>query len=205
MPRGRPSREGRQVRTKDELRREALAARDAIPPMTRIENAIALADHADALGIEPGSTVSGYWPIRSEIDPRPLMFALRERGFRLALPAVLDDAIAFRELTREGELEPAGFGTVAPASDATVVEPDVILLPLAAFDAAGNRIGYGRGHYDRCIAAMRERGLEPRLVGLAHAAQEVEAVPAEAHDVRLHAILHEQGLHATSPEVAERT
>ena len=204
MPRGRPSRKGRRVRSKDELRREALAARDAIPPTTRIENAIALADHADALGIEPGSTVAGYWPIRSEIDPRPLMFALRERGLALVLPAVVDDAIVFRELTREGKLEAAGFGTVAPGPDARSLAPDVILLPLAAFDADGNRIGYGRGHYDRCIAAMRARGLTPRLVGLAHATQRVEAIPAEAHDVRLHAILHEKGAHAIPAPAAEK-
>ena len=182
---------------KERIRRAALAARDAVPQTRRIEAALALVDHADALGTSPGDTVGAYWPIRSEIDPRPLLFALYERGCRMALPVVTGGGMAFRELTRTGDLAPAGYGTMAPAKGAAELVPNLVLLPLAAHDARGNRVGYGRGHYDRAIAALRAAGHAPRLVGLAHSVQEVEAVPAEPHDVRLHALLTGAGLRAT--------
>ena len=182
---------------KQRLRREALARRGAVPETARIEAALALATHADALGAEPGRTVAAYWPIRSEIDPRPLLFALHERGHRMALPVVTDDGMIFRELTRTSHLVPSGFGTHAPAEGAAELVPDLILLPLAAFDASGSRIGYGRGHYDRAIAGLRAAGHAPRLVGLALDVQQVEAVPAEPHDVRLDGVLLPGGLRAT--------
>ena len=178
---------------KSELRRAALAARDAVSMTARIEASIALADHAEALEVEPGQTVAAYWPIRSEIDPRPLLFALHERGARMALPVVVGDDIAFRELTRTSELEPAGFGTMGPTAGAAEARPDLILAPLAGFDGAGNRLGYGRGFYDRAIEALRATGLAPRLVGLAHSAQRLDAIPAEPHDVPLDAVLTERG------------
>ena len=180
------------------MRAEALAARDALSPTTAIENALALVDHASAVGDVIEAVVAAYWPIRSEIDPRPLLFALREAGARTCLPVIVNGEIVFRELTRETELEPAGFGTFGPGSEAATVDPDVILLPLAAFDASGARLGYGKGHYDRAIAACRARGLTPRLVGLAHAAQERVRVPTGPYDIRLHAVLCEDGLHAMS-------
>ena len=178
---------------KQRIRREALARRDAVPETTRIEAALALAAHADALGAEPGATVAAYWPIRSEIDPRPLLFALHERGCRMALPAVMDTDMVFRELTRTSDLVPAGFGTYAPARGAPELAPDLVLLPLAAFDLAGNRIGYGQGHYDRALAARRAAGHAPRLVGLALDVQEVPDVPAEPHDVPLDGVLTPAG------------
>ena len=181
------------------IRHAALARRDAIPETRRIEAAMALAEHVEALEALPGAVVSAYWPIRSEIDPRPLLFALHERGCRMALPAIVDDAIVFRELVRAGELAPAGFGTMAPPADAPVLAPDLVLLPLAAFDGSGNRLGYGRGHYDAAIRALSEGGHAPRLVGLAYEAQQVEAIPAEPHDVRLDAVLSEGGLRPMSP------
>ena len=180
--------------TKQRLRRDALARRDAVPETARIEAALALADHADALDTEPGAVVAAYWPIRSEIDPRPLLFALNERGCRMALPTMVDDAIRFRELTRTSDLVPAGLGTHAPGEGAPELVPDLILLPLAAFDAAGNRIGYGRGHYDRAVAGLRASGHAPRLVGLALSVQEIDAVPAEPHDAPLDAVLLPGGL-----------
>ena len=183
---------------KNAVRRDALARRDAIAMTRRIEASLSLADHVGALGGGPGDVVSAYWPIRSEIDPRPLLFALHEAGCRMALPAVVDGTLEFRELTRTGELEPAGFGTSAPKAGAPVLDPDIVLTPLAAFDGAGNRIGYGAGHYDRALAAMRGRARDPLLVGLAYAAQEVEAVPAEPHDVPLDGVLCETGMRAIS-------
>ena len=189
--------------SKSDIRSAALLRRDAISEVERIENALALANHIDALAIEPGQIAAAYWPIRSEIDPRPLLFALNERGVRSALPIVVDGSLIFRELTRTTELVPAGFGTFAPGDDTRAVVPDVLLMPLSAFDSDGNRLGYGRGFYDRTIASLRGQGLDPRLIGLAHAAQEADAIPAEPHDIALHAILCETGLRSISSSMAD--
>ena len=182
---------------KRQLRREALARRDALALDVRVEAALALAERAGDLGVEPGMVVSAFWPMRSEMDLRPLMAALRDKGARLCLPAILDkETIVFRELVRGAPMIDMGFGTLGPGPEAAVLDPALMLVPLAAFDAAGNRIGYGGGYYDRAIARLVERGLAPRPVGVAFDCQLVEAVPAEAHDRRLQAILTESGLRA---------
>ena len=188
--------------SKSDIRAAVLERRDAIPEFTRIENALALVEHIDALDTAPGQIIAAYWPIRSEIDPRPLLFALHERGARMALPVVLDDALVFRELTRTTQLVPTGFGTSGPSEEAAVVAPDILLMPLAAFDDNGNRIGYGRGYYDRTITVMRSEGLEPRPIGLAHATQEVDAISVEPHDVPMNAVLCETGLRPMSTGMA---
>ena len=180
---------------KKTIRRERLAARDAIPADLRIEKSLAMAEHGADITFEPGTVVSGFMPIRSEADIRPLMFALREKGARLCLPVVLDrETIVFRDLVRGAELVDTGFGTAGPGPEAEVLDPDLLLVPMSAFDAAGNRIGYGAGHYDRAIARLRANGMTPRLIGIAFACQEVDQVPAEPHDVPLDAILTEDGL-----------
>ena len=185
----------RSAELKKTIRRERLAARDAIPADIRIEKSLAMAEHGADIAFEPGTVVSGFSPIRSEADIRPLMFALREKGARLCLPVVEDrETIIFRELVRGAELVDTGFGTAGPGPEAEVLDPQMLLVPLSAFDAAGNRIGYGAGHYDRAIARLREKGMTPRLIGIAFACQEVDNVPAEPHDVPLDAILTEDGL-----------
>ncbi|MCO5155163.1 MAG: 5-formyltetrahydrofolate cyclo-ligase [Aquamicrobium sp.] len=180
---------------KDRLRTGALARRDALDPGFRARVSAGLGEAAGALGVAPGSVVSGFWPIRSEIDLRPLMAALADGGARLCLPAILDrTTIAFREYVPGMPLIDMGFGTKGPGADAAVLDPDLMLVPLAAFDAAGNRIGYGAGHYDRAIARLHAKGRFPRLIGTAFDCQRVEAVPAEAHDAPLGEILSESGL-----------
>lgn len=181
---------------KAQIRKERLAARDALPADLRLEHSLVMADCAgDVLPIEPGIVVSGFFPIRSEADVRPLMARLKARGARLCLPIVQDkETILFRELLPGAELIDTGFGTRGPGPEATVVDPDLLLVPLSAFDAHGNRIGYGAGHYDRAIARLREKGRHPRLIGIAFDCQEVAEVPYEAHDVRLEAVLTESGL-----------
>lgn len=174
--------------TKAELRRDALARRDAIAPDARIERSIALAEHGANLAPfdrDPGTVVAGFLPIRSEIDARPLMEIMRQRGCRLCLPAVVGGRLQFRELTRETELIDTGFGTVGPGPDAAVLEPALLLVPCAAFDRRGHRIGYGAGHYDRALAALP--GAE--AIALAFSEQEVDAVPAAPHDVAMQAVL----------------
>jgi 5-formyltetrahydrofolate cyclo-ligase len=181
---------------KAEIRRARLALRDAIPAELRLEHSLAMAQHVgDLLEVEPGLVVAGFFPIRSEADIRPLMARLKVRGARLCLPVVMDkETIVFRELVAGAELVDTGFGTRGPGPEAAVLDPDLLLVPLSAFDASGNRIGYGAGHYDRAIARLREKGRHPRLIGIAFDCQEVAEVPYEAHDVRLEAVLTESGL-----------
>jgi len=183
------------VELKKSLRAEALGRRGGLDPQWRIEASLRIAEAGAALEIVPGETVSGFWPIRSEVDVRPLMFSLAERGARLALPAILDsETIVFRELVRGAPLVDMGFGTVGPGPDATVLKPDLMLVPLAAFDMRGHRIGYGGGYYDRAIDRLRAAGRAPRLVGVAFDCQQVGRVPDEPHDIVLSQVLTESGL-----------
>lgn len=180
---------------KKRLRAVALARRDAMDPVLRVEMALKIAEAASCFDISRGAVVSGFWPIRSEVDVRPLMAVFAERGARLCLPAILDKTtIVFRELVRGAQLVDMAFGTKGPGEEAAVLEPSLMLVPVAAFDGRGHRIGYGAGHYDRAIAKLNAKGKRPRLVGVAFDCQEVERVPDEPHDIMLPEILTESGL-----------
>ena len=180
---------------KKQLRGEALARRDALDQQWRIEASLGMAEWAQRIPVEPGDVVSGFWPMRSEVDVRPLMFAFREQGARLCLPAILDKTtIVFRELVRGADLIDMGFGTYGPGPDAEVLQPVLMLVPLAAFDARGHRIGYGAGYYDRAIAKLQAGPRPPRLVGIAFDCQQVERVPDQPHDVVIPEMLTESGL-----------
>ncbi|TIS54740.1 MAG: 5-formyltetrahydrofolate cyclo-ligase [Mesorhizobium sp.] len=188
---------------KKHLRKEALARRDALDEFWRVEIALEMAETArDRIAVEPGQIVSGFWPMRSEVDVRPLMFALREKGARLCLPAILDKStIVFRELVRGAPMVEMGFGTVGPHEEAEVLDPSLMLVPLAAFDARGHRIGYGAGYYDRAIGKLVDKGLTPRMIGIAFDCQEVPMVPDENHDVMIAEILTESGLRQFAPQL----
>jgi 5-formyltetrahydrofolate cyclo-ligase len=180
---------------KAQLRASALARRDALDPVFRIEAALAI---ADAFPLErvpvAGRIVSGFLPIQSEIDARPLMDRLRASGARLALPAFPDKKgpMIFRMLELGAELVPMCFGTYGPGPEQPEVQPEILLTPLAAFDAQGHRIGYGKGHYDQALARLDEMGRRI-AVGLAFSCQQVDAVPSEPHDRRLDFLLTERG------------
>jgi len=180
---------------KQKLRQEALARRDALDPRWRIEASLGFAERADEIAPPPGTIVSGFWPILSEVDLRPLMAALRDRGARLCLPALVDrSTMIFREFVRGAPLVEMGFGTKGPGGEAAELQPEMMLVPLAAFDARGHRIGYGAGHYDRAIDRLQRLGPPPRLIGIAFDCQEVPEVPNETHDIALPEILTESGL-----------
>ncbi|TWG98002.1 5-formyltetrahydrofolate cyclo-ligase [Mesorhizobium sp. J18] len=187
---------------KRQLRAEALSRRDALDPVWRVEASLGIAEAADSFEIEPGQIVSGFWPMRSEVDIRPLMAALRDRGARLCLPAIIDKTtIVFRELVRGAEMVEMSFGTKGPAEGAEILNPSLMLIPLAAFDGRGHRIGYGGGYYDRAIERLRRKGHAPRLVGVAFDCQEVERVPDEGHDIIIPEMLTESGLRRLAPSL----
>ncbi len=136
--------------------------------------------------------IAGYWPLGSEIDPRPLLLTLGEVGAPLALPRVdhRDGPFSFRCWKDGDALSPDSFGILSPAPSAAAVQPVIILTPLLAFDRAGGRLGQGGGHYDRVLASLKPRGAI--AVGLAYAIQEVVEVPTGAHDQRLDWIITER-------------
>lgn len=175
------------------LRAEALSRRAALDPTERIEASLAIAEYADDLPFPPGAVVSAFLPIRDEIDPRPLMDRLRQAGHPLCLPAIVEGRLVFRAFSRETALVRAGFGTVEPGPEAPVIAPEAMLVPLAAFDRTGHRIGYGKGYYDCAIQALRQSGA-PVCVGVAFSVQEVDGIPAEDHDQPLAFVLTEKGL-----------
>jgi 5-formyltetrahydrofolate cyclo-ligase len=181
---------------KAQMRAERLALRDVIPLEARIEKSLAMAEHAgEAVAFDPGTIISGFMPIRSEADIRPLMARFQARGARLCVPAILDrQVIVFRELLRGAPLVATGFGTAGPGAEAAVLDPEIMLVPLSAFDDRGHRIGYGAGHYDRAIHRLQQKGVHPKLIGIAFDCQEVAHVPDEPHDISLDAILTESGL-----------
>lgn len=191
---------GKDIKAK--LRAERLAARDAISVAERVEKSLSLASHGmAAIDLGDGTIVSGFLPIRSEADVRPLTDLLRERGARISVPVVLDrETIVFRELEQDAELVAGVFGTAGPGPDAAELDPEIMLVPLAAFDRRGHRIGYGGGYYDRAIYRLQQKGYNPRLIGIAFDCQEVASVPEEPHDIRLHGILTESGFRDLSDE-----
>jgi 5-formyltetrahydrofolate cyclo-ligase len=176
------------------LRTEAHKRRARFHTSLRDEASRAAARHFfDAVGIAPHDIVAGYWPIRDELDCRPILVRLMDAGQPVCLPVMMgpEEPLELR-LWRDGEaLYEAGYGTLAPADGAPLVEPDVILMPLLGFDRAGTRLGYGGGYYDRTLARLKRR---PRLVGLAFAMQELEHIPRADHDVPLDAIVTEAGV-----------
>jgi 5-formyltetrahydrofolate cyclo-ligase len=136
--------------------------------------------------------VSGYHPLGSEIDPRPLIGRLAAMGAAPALPVAADrdSPLEFRRWDVRAALEPDAFGIPSPPATAELLIPDLVIVPLLAVDRQGNRLGQGAGHYDRTLANLRAAG-PVFVLGLAYSGQEVDAVPAEAHDQRLDAILTE--------------
>ncbi|MBN9042817.1 MAG: 5-formyltetrahydrofolate cyclo-ligase [Rhizobiales bacterium 62-47] len=175
---------------KNTIRATAIAKRDTLSAAQREAAAQRLAMHDAAFDIKPGTVVAGYMPMRGEIDPRPLMHALAARGAHLALPVVVarDAPLLFRAWQANDALVAGPFGTSHPEDHIGNVVPDILLVPLAAFDRIGHRIGYGGGYYDRTLQKLRA-ATTIVAAGVAFAIQEVETVPASHHDAVLDLVL----------------
>ena len=183
---------------KERLRGEVFARRDALDGAFREDAAHRIARRALALSeFRDITPVGAYWTIRSEVDPRPLMEALIARGQDVALSQILHPHLSWR-LWRPGDvLVKGGFGVREPGPDAPEIFPKALLVPLVAFDRRGGRIGYGKGHFDRAIAALEAQ--HPVLtIGLAYAVQEIDEVPVEPHDRLLDIIITEAELVRTT-------
>lgn len=146
---------------------------------------------ADWLAVHRGAVLAGYMPMRTEIDPLPAMAA--HQG-PVCVPVVMGQGVPlrFREWSQGCALEAGAYGALIPAEGAWL-EPEVVITPLLAFDARGYRLGYGGGFYDRTLEALRARRTT-LAVGFAFAVQRVDAVPIDATDQRLDAVVTEEGL-----------
>ena len=180
------------LQQKAELRREALARRDALPAEIRKAAAEAITARPFPLAVAPGMIVSGFMPLKSEINPLPLMRKFADAGARLALPVVAGSGkpLIMRSWQWGEPLFSGVWGIREPGREAPEVQPDILLVPLLAFDRGGHRIGYGAGYYDLTIAQLRAK--KPiAAVGIAFAAQEIETVPRTAFDAKLDLVLTE--------------
>lgn len=156
------------------------------------------------------TNVTGYWPVLGEIDPQCLLQELHRRNATLALPAIIEKKVydlEFRFWTPGTPVVAGAFDIpVAPPENGVMVEPDILLVPLLAFDQDGFRLGYGGGYYDGVLARLRSRTRNRpfRLLafGLAFASQEIEALPREPHDQPLDGVLTPEGMIWTSESPA---
>jgi len=178
---------------KSALRREALARREALPADMRAAAAQAIAARPFPLALPPGAIVSGFMPMKSEINPLPLMLTLADAGARLALPVVAGRSkpLIMRAFAPGEPLASGVWGIREPKSDAAEVEPNILIVPLLAFDRRGHRIGYGAGYFDMTIAALRAKK-SIVAVGVAFAMQEIPEVPITPRDARLDLVLTER-------------
>lgn len=174
------------------LRRAAMARRDALPPAGRMAAALAIAERGLPVEVTPGIVISGFAPLKSEISPLPLLRRLADAGASLALPVVAGrgQPLIMRAWSFGTPLVSGVWGIREPPADAPELFPEILIVPLLAFDRRGHRIGYGAGYYDITIARLR--AMKPvTAIGIAFAAQEIAAVPATPRDARLDLVLTE--------------
>jgi 5-formyltetrahydrofolate cyclo-ligase len=186
------------VRRKAALRAAQRRRRSALDPGVRAAAAEAVADQlVRTFRLSPGGTVSGYWPLAGELDPRPAMERLAGLGHPLALPRVQGRGrpLAFHAWRAGDPLLAGPFGLMEPSPDAARVDPRILLVPLLAFDRAGRRLGYGAGYYDMVLRELRALAPAPLAIGVAFAAQEVAEVPTGPNDQLLDAVVTERRVH----------
>jgi 5-formyltetrahydrofolate cyclo-ligase len=178
---------------KKAIRREAVARRDALPAAERATAAETIAARPFPIAIKPGAIVSGFSALKSEINPVPLMRKLADQGAQLALPVVAAKGkpLIMRAWSFGEPLDSGVWGIREPKAGAPEVAPDILIVPLLAFDRTGNRIGYGAGYYDMTIAKLR--AMKPTVaIGIAYAAQEIAEIPVTPRDARLDLVLTER-------------
>lgn len=183
---------------KADLRKQGYAARKAPHAADKAAGramSLAARDHFLAARLHTGAEViSGYCPIRTEIDVTPLMEALHAAGHRLCVPVIeaAGQPLLFREWIPEALMVDGPFGARVPA-EGDWLEPHFMIAPLIAFDANCWRLGYGGGFYDRTLERLRAKR-RTLAIGFAYAAQQIDAVPRDPTDQRLDGVVTEAGL-----------
>jgi 5-formyltetrahydrofolate cyclo-ligase len=181
---------------KEDLRRAALARRRALSAADRAKFGARLATEGLALAKRRAARiVSVFFPLRDEPDTLPLLAALAEAGFTTLLPVTMsrNAPLLFRAWRPGDPTKPGAMRIPEPLDDAPTLDPDLLFVPLACFDRRGHRIGYGAGHYDRTLTALRAKG-RAVAIGVAYSVAECDSLPDEAHDQRLDLIVTENEL-----------
>jgi 5,10-methenyltetrahydrofolate synthetase len=175
------------------LRRERIFAREALPAAEHARKSAAALEYLYDQLLQRAPTLLGfYWPIRAEIDCRPLATRLIDLGWRACLPLVVDreTALKFREWTAATAMV-AGEHDIPTIGAGAMVIPEVLLLPVNAFDRRGYRLGYGGGYYDRTLAALSSR---PYAIGIGFGLARVDSIVPHAQDHALDAVVTEEGI-----------
>ncbi len=184
------------ARDKAAARKQARARRAAIAESTRIDaGAHGAAHFLASVPLSANAIVSAYWPLADEFDSLPLLQALIQAGHQVALPVVqgAGQPLCFRRWRPGDAMAVGSFGVSEPLAAAAEIIPDVVVTPFLAYNDAGYRLGYGGGYYDRTLRALRQAKRDVLAVGLGFAAQEMPALPHDAHDEPLDWLVNEQG------------
>ncbi len=178
--------------SKSLLRKQTLVARSAISNKQKSLAANSAAKlFIKNIPINKNDIIAAYWPISDELSCLPLVKQLRGRGHQICLPVTIAEnkPLIFKLWQKEPKLLDGEYGIRIPDNDAPILAPNIIIVPLVAFDKKGARLGYGKGYYDRTIANMKQK---PLLVGYGFALQEVEQIDSESHDVPLDYMVSEK-------------
>lgn len=179
--------------SKADLRTQAKRMRAGAVQLYALKAAEKAAKHGEQLfsSFHKGAIIAGYWPIGDELDPRFLMLALEQAGYRIALPVVSKEnaPLTFRLWGQGDPLEKGALGTLNPTAEAPEVTPNALIVPLLAFDEDCYRLGWGGGYYDRTLAA----NTDIKAFGFAYGAQFVDTLPRSEFDWPMQGIITEEG------------
>ena len=179
------------------LRRERVAAREALSAEEHAKKSKDIRAHLQQFLCQHApATIAFYWPIRAEVDCRPLIEELLMAGWRACLPVIVakETAMIFRRWAPDATMVNGHHGIPMPEAGEEVF-PDVVLLPVNVFDARGYRLGYGGGYFDRTLAALAASGQAPPMViGIGFALAGAETVFPHAQDLQMDAVVTEHGV-----------
>lgn len=181
---------------KKKIREQCLAKREAINERDAKKAADAIIDHLLHFIPPPVRFIAGYRPIRGELDVTPVLKRLAKRDHMICLPVMMgrDRPLQFRRWSIGNPMDKDRYGIEIPPITEPVIVPDVVIVPLVAFDDEGRRLGYGAGFYDRTIRQLRDEKEDLRIIGAAYSKQRVKSIPADMHDEYLDAVVTEKGI-----------
>jgi len=182
-----------------QIRHDLIQKRESLDAVERdrLSAIITARLHGD-LGLTEKNIIGFCWPYRGEYDPRTALQFFSERGATLALPEILapDTPMQFRQWAAGVPTKPGAFDIPVPINT-DIVTPQAVLLPLVGFDAAGYRLGYGGGYFDRTLALMQPR---PLTIGVAFEIQRLASINPQPHDIAMDFIVTEAGVFRTKPK-----